>query len=148
MPKNRRSPHEGIKLLNQHVIRTVGSQTIFTIPVEEIKAIGEFTTAEGPFLDDWFITLITKNRCYDISMNINGIDDLLINLEMVFRIKLSCQLTNSTSWKTRIMYPEKLEEKELYINVREKSKSFLKRIFGHTDVIKKLSPEILPFLGN
>ena len=51
-----------IKLIGSSILRTVNGQTVFEIPISEIKAIGEFTTSNGPFLDDWFFTLITKNE--------------------------------------------------------------------------------------
>lgn len=135
-----------IELIGSSVVRTVNGQTVFEIPISEIKAIGEFTTSNGPFLDDWFFTLITKNEWHEIPMDVIGVDEFFLNLGEVLGVKLEYQLTNSTIWKTRIMYPESLKERELYNMVKKRSKNFFKRFLGLKETVREISPEIINIL--
>ncbi|WP_316772338.1 hypothetical protein [Pedobacter frigiditerrae] len=135
-----------IELIGSSVVRTVNGQTVFEIPISEIKAIGEFTTSNGPFLDDWFLTLITKNEWHEIPMDVIGVDEFFLNLGEVLGVKLEYQLTNSTIWKTRIMYPESLKERELYNMVKKRSKNFFKRFLGLKETVREISPEIINIL--
>ncbi|KKL24656.1 hypothetical protein LCGC14_2413130 [marine sediment metagenome] len=80
----------------------------------DIKAIGEFTTADGPYEDDWFMTFITKTDWIEIPMYTDGMTELLADLGNVLNSDLSAGLTNSAEWNTRIVYPTKFKESELY----------------------------------
>ena len=98
------------------------------IDVKEIKAIGEFTTADGPYTDDWFLTFITKNKWIEIPMYTDGMTDFLTDLGKIIGADLNVKLTNCADWKTRIMFPAELKEKELYGIENIEPKTFWERI--------------------
>ncbi len=115
------------------VVRSGGPNLFYEIPAEEIKVIGEFTTADGPWFDDWFLTIITKNDWYEIPMDAAGLDELLTDLSKRLGVNLNWQFVGSTKWKTRIMYPESVKDKELYKLVDVEPKSlwyWIKKMFG------------------
>ncbi len=146
MSNNRQQEYGMIQLVDNNIVRKVNGQTVFEIPVEQISAIGEFTTSAGPYFDDWYVTFITQNDWYEIPMDVSGIDELFLGLGNKLGVDLSYQLTNSTTWKTRIMYPEKLKERELYKIVNKSPKNFIKRLLGLKERVREISPEITNIL--
>jgi hypothetical protein len=117
-----------IELQNDKIVRTLNGQLMYEILVTDIKVIGEFTTASGPIFDDWFLTLITANSCYEIPMDVIGIDKLLSDLGQKLGTNLSYKFANSAYWKTRIMYPINSIEKNLYERVSQEPKTSWDRI--------------------
>lgn len=60
-------------------------------------------------------------------MVVIGIEELFTELGLKFRCKLNYQLANSSEWKTRIIWPEKLKDKELYEIIGVETKTFWKK---------------------
>jgi hypothetical protein len=115
------------------------------INVFDIKAIGEFTTADGPFIDDWFLTFITQTDWIEIPMYTDGMTEFLTDLGNLLNSNLSAKLTNSTDWKTRVMYPIDFKEKELYEIENIEPKTFwerVKKLIGIQDTVRVLSTEL------
>lgn len=115
------------------------------INVFDIKAIGEFTTADGPFIDDWFLTFITQKDWIEIPMYTDGMTEFLTDLGNLLNSNLSAKLTNTTDWKTRVMYPIYFKEKELYELENIEPKTFWERVkkrIGIQDTVRVLSTEL------
>ncbi|MBL4585627.1 MAG: hypothetical protein JKX84_01010 [Flavobacteriales bacterium] len=146
-----REQENGSIVLKEHkVIRTFKGEVLDEIPVSEIKVIGEFTTANGPYIDDWFITIATKDYWYELSMYMIGWEKLLEELSEIFEMQLQYKFTNSTEWKTRIMYPNELAEKELYDWVDLEPKTTwekFRKLVGFQKSIRQFTSEVTKILN-
>ncbi len=134
-----------IKLIDKQTVEIVGGINPLKINVFDIKAIGEFTTADGPFIDDWFLTFITQTDWIEIPMYTDGMTEFLTDLGNLLNSNLSAKLTNTTDWKTRVMYPIYFKEKELYELENIEPKTFWERVkkrIGIQDTVRVLSTEL------
>ena len=113
--------------------------------MDKIKVIGEFTTADGPYADDWFLTFITQKDWIEIPMYTDGMTNFLTDLGKILKADLNAKLTNSADWKTRIMYPNEFKEKELYEIENVEPKTFwekIKKRIGMQDSVRVFSTEL------
>jgi hypothetical protein len=87
----------------------------WSIPVEEIRLIAEFTNSDGPHIDDYFFVFLTapENGWYEASFYAKGRDETLAALGSKHGAKLECGLCNSTQYKTRILWPAHLKDHPL-----------------------------------
>jgi hypothetical protein len=134
-----------IKLNGEKVIEVVGGLNPLKIDVDKIKVIGEFTTADGPYADDWFLTFITQKDWIEIPMYTNGMTNFLTDLGKILKADLNAKLTNSADWKTRIMFPNEFKEKELYEIENVEPKTFwekIKKRIGMQDSVRVFSTEL------
>ena len=120
------------------------NEIIVQIDVNDIVVIGEYTNADGPYIDDWFLTFITKDGHWQsIPMYAKNIDKLTQYLSNKFHQDLNetC-LANLTEWKSIIRYPAYLIGKTLFTlipsSTYKEPKTFLEKIlssvgFGNFD---------------
>lgn len=144
MTTDREKEYGRIEVRDDKVVRTLGGQIRYEIPLTDIKIIGEFTTADGPILDDWFLTIITDDWWYEIPIDAIGMQQLLTDLGQKLGTTLIIQLANSANWKTRIMYPESAKDQELYDLLKVEPKTFwdkVKKSIGLQDTVRQYSSE-------
>lgn len=93
-----------------------------SIELDLVVVIGEYTTAHGPFIDDWFLAFVYKNGDWkEISVYAEGYDELMQYLSTLLGIDLTkAFLANSTNWKSYVRYPVNLERKELFVLIPPK----------------------------
>lgn len=85
------------------------------LPIERLVAVGELTTANGPWLDDYFLVFLELGGAYyEASFYAVGRDDVLERLGAALRTNLQPGLSNSTEWQTRIIWPESLREQPVF----------------------------------
>ena len=133
-----------IELIDETIIRSKNGNSLWSIPLEEIIVIGEFTTENGPYLDDWFLTLITAKTWCEIPIGTEGIDIFLNELGEKLKSELALQLINSTDWKTRIIWPLASQNKKLYDHKILEPKTVFEKIknfFGNRNSIRQFSEE-------
>ena len=131
-----------IDLVDNNIIRTRDGQTLFEISISEIKVIGEYTNDEGPYHDDWFLTILTNEDWYEIPMYLEDFNKFLNVLGEKLETKFILHFANSTNWKSRIIYPEKFADQEIYKIEEILPQTFLgklSRIFGRKRTERKLS---------
>jgi hypothetical protein len=134
-----------IRLIDKQTVEIVSGINPLKINVSEINAIGEFTTADGPFVDDWFLTFITQTDYIEIPMYTNGMTEFLTDLGKVLNSDLSAKLTNSSEWNTRIVYPTEFRESEFYEIEFIEPKTFyekFKKWIGMQDNVRVYSTEL------
>lgn len=92
------------------------NNNILEIDIKDIFIIGEYTNSDGPYLDDWFLTLVTADgQWQSISMYADNIDELTQYMTEKFREDINESfLANSTKWKSVIRYPTYLKGKALF----------------------------------
>ena len=146
MTLTKKEEYGQIEITSKNIIKVIGGLNPLELHSSDLLVIGEFTTANGPFIDDWFLTLITKNEWIEIPMYTDGMTKFLTDLGKILNADLNAQLANSADWKTRIMYPTELKEKELYVVEDEIPNSFLgkvKRQITGGKSIRKLTSDII-----
>ena len=90
-------------------------KNILQINADDIVVIGEYTNSDGPLVDDWFLTFVTRNgQWQSISRYADNIDKVLQFLSSKFQSELETTLTNSAQWKSVIMFPLSLKGKPLF----------------------------------
>ena len=53
---------------NEFVYWEVQNNIVLQEPINKLQFIGEYTTPDGPFLDDWYLVLYYKNYYKDINV--------------------------------------------------------------------------------
>ena len=70
----------------------------FSIPLSEAAVIGEFTTDNGPFIDDWFLVFVplSGDDWFEASMSAEGIQSVRDQLATVLGVSFDGCLVYST----------------------------------------------------
>ena len=79
------------------------------LPVSEIKIVGEHTDDQGPMVDDYFLVFLTDSNVYEAPFYAEGVTAFLHELGNRLGAPLSCELGNSTNYRSRIMWPSEME---------------------------------------
>ena len=122
-----------IGLENDTIVCSTPENTHWRLPIAEVHVIGEFTNEAGPHLDDYFFLFVTSDASswHYASFYAEGRDKFLIELGQKLGVKLECKLCNSTSFKSRVMWPANLQETPLFEYVPEvPSKNILSSILN------------------
>ena len=84
--------------------------------VKSIAVIGEDTTRNGPYVDDYFFVFVTtpERRQFRGSFYAEGREDLLTALSRRFTVQLKCGLCHSSDLTSRCLRPPALEGKPLF----------------------------------
>jgi len=90
----------------------------WTLPIDSIVLIAEYTTNEGPHLDDYFLVFVTVEHCAlyfaTCSFYAEGRDDVLSTLREHLASPFQLELTGSTDWESRVVWPDKVAGKEYF----------------------------------
>lgn len=87
------------------------------IPVTDIIAFGEYTTDNGPFIDDWFMVFVTKNLDWVEASNFCAdCEEVRSKLaELWGQNSLHGKLWGSTDFASRVIWPAALAEQPLFV---------------------------------
>lgn len=112
-----------------YVVLEFNEKKLVNIPIDRIKLIAEYTTANGPFLDDWFLVIYNdKSEYFEISMYTENIQEMITELGELMNLKLIPNLSSSTEWKSTILFPSEFLGKDLWTIVRPKPKSTIDKL--------------------
>jgi hypothetical protein len=119
----------------------------FSLPLSEIAVIGEFTTDNGPVIDDWFLVFVrrTGGEWFEASEYAVGTQDVLQRLSTVLGDSLRAGLSNSMDFSSRILWPTALADRPLFTFSPVTASTFLRRIKPSMlpQVSHSLSPDAL-----
>ncbi len=101
-----REPTSGTLRFDQNYICYQFPNGSWRIPVSDIKIIGEHTDDQGPLIDDYFLT---DSTLYEASVYAEGVDEFLRQLRNRLGANLSLDLGNSTTYKSRVIWPVDME---------------------------------------
>lgn len=151
MSKESKSDSGKTFIYNEAVVWELDGKTIATIPIYKIKLIAEYTTANGPFMDDWFMVFYNERAEYfEVSMYAENIQEMMDELGRSMGIKLFGTLFASADWKSNILYPTEFNGQELWTIVKTKPKSTfdkLKSLIGINKTELKLTPVAKKIIG-
>jgi len=88
----------------------------WSLQISDIVLVAEYTTNDGPWLDDWFLEFVTMSSdrlyFYHCTMYVDGIyevQDVLIR-----RLNAIPQLAGCTEWDSRVLWPPHLVGKPYF----------------------------------
>ena len=116
-----------------------------TLPISDIALIGEATTQDGPFADDWFLVLVHRDgRWVELSLY-DEAKPLHQQLSAALGCPLSLGLANSSDFASRIIWPLALAERPVFTYERAAGGSFFRRLrmCFIPEMVHHLSPEAL-----
>jgi len=98
--------------------RDAENGSLWRIGINNIVLIAEYTTDEGPWLDDHFLVFVSAA---DNSLNIaaasfysDGRDDTLKVLALHLGSAIELSLLGSTTWASRVVWPPELAGKDYF----------------------------------
>jgi hypothetical protein len=127
---NDKAQESGSIRLNGDVItyasRLFGS---FSLPVEDIAVIGEFTTDNGPVIDDWFLVFVCRGGdWFEASIYSDGSEGVRKGLSMALGANLDLSLAGSTDFASRVVWPTEIAGRPLFEFEIVSGTGFLRRL--------------------
>jgi hypothetical protein len=120
------------------------------LAASEIAVVGEYTTAEGPFVDDYFFAFVRADgMVFEASFYAAGGNATLDALGTALGGRLTAGLRNSATWCSRVIWPPTLEGAPLF-ELREREVRSLwhrvRRAFGLGAVDAVLTDQVAQYL--
>ena len=103
---------ERLAVQNQFLECFLNAQLTWRTPLVSILLIAEYTTNEGPYVDDYFVEFWSLEdgsllkTC--TSFYAAGRDDAFAAIAAMLKTNLSFGLTGSTEWASRVIWPLEL----------------------------------------
>ena len=85
-----------------------GGRERWRIDVRDIRLVGEFTTALGPFTEDWFVVFMTRKSDKYFEAPVGAIIDRIPEIGNQLETELVLELFASTDNASRVVWPENL----------------------------------------
>lgn len=131
----------------KHISYTSEHYGSFSILLSDVAVIGEFTTANGPYIDDWFLVFVPRSgdNWFEASMYAEGCEELKEQLSAVLGCSLHSRLVTKTDFASRIIWPLLLTDHPLFNISPVIGSSFLHqlKLFLSPEVSCSLSPDTL-----
>ncbi|MGH9703664.1 MAG: hypothetical protein ACRD4K_09835 [Candidatus Acidiferrales bacterium] len=93
-------------------------QLLWECPLRPIVLMAEYTTSEGPFVDDYFLVFVSKeNEKYyfaTASFYSDGREALIDYLSKKWGVRVELGLANSTGWKSRVVWPPEIAGRDYF----------------------------------
>jgi hypothetical protein len=88
----------------------------WTLPVNRVKLLGEYTDPNGPYVDDYFFVFVFEPDCdwYEASFYSEGREAFLSQLGLRLGSELRCGLCHSTDDNSRLIWPPQIEGQPLF----------------------------------
>jgi hypothetical protein len=105
------------------------------LKISSIRLVGEYTTANGPYIDDYFFVFLTalEGGWHEASFYAQGRDEVLRSLSVALGAPIETGLCNSAHYKTRIIWPSKWKDQERMEVLPRKTNGLLARLFDSGD---------------
>lgn len=114
------------------------------MPSNEVAVFGEMTNENGPFADDYFFVFVTKSKeWYEASFYAEGVDKFLVEFEKRMGLISQSSLANSTTFRSNVLWPERLTGKDLFEFYTEPVAGFLGRFLIKGSMFRRLSAQVL-----
>ncbi|MFG0242780.1 MAG: hypothetical protein ACF8R9_08355 [Phycisphaerales bacterium JB054] len=133
----------GFEILDGEVRYSDGARCQWSISLNSVRIIGECTNENGPYADDWFLCLVTdcggwvEGSVY-VPNFVAFMGELCVSMGSDFFVSLA----RSTTFASRVMWPESIADTELFEFLPRKRR--LLRPFGSVE--QRLSQSASAFL--
>lgn len=105
---------------------------LWTLRIDSIVLIAEYTTNEGPHVDDYFLVFVTaeENKLFfsTCSFYVGGRDEALSVLRERLGFPVQLGLQGSTEWRSRVAWPAKIAGSEYFTFEDIPPKTLLERV--------------------
>ena len=119
----------------------------FSVPLSEVAVIGEFTTDNGPVIDDWFWVFVPRSgvEWFEASMYAEGIESFREHISTALGSTIIGGLAASTDFASRIIWPSALADRPLFTFSPVTGSTFLRRfkLSMLPEMFHSLSPDAL-----
>lgn len=124
------------------------ARTAWTLPVSQVRLIGEMTSEHGPFADDYFLCFAASaERWWEASFYAEGRDVFLDALGGRLGSELKLQLNNSSSHASNILWPAAASGRPMLTATPLPPTSPLAKLLRVGSTVYRFSPEALEVLG-
>ena len=111
------------------------------INVGDVVLIGEYTTQDGPMIEDHFLVMLTKDgNEYEVPMSVKGLDEVFEEIKRRMNVDVKPKLTLQTDFASHIIAPASLAGLSLYVFENMKQ-TFWQRLFRAGRVTRSLSSD-------
>lgn len=116
----------------------------FSVPLSEVAVVGEFTTDDGPFIDDWFMVFVHRSgsEWFEASMYAEGIEAVRDLMSAALGSSIIGGLAASTDFASRILWPSELADRPQFSFSPVTASSFIRRI--KLSLLPKVSHNLSP----
>ena|ERR1700722_2043331 len=140
-----------LRFENSDIVYSSEEKELWRLPLAKLRAIGEYTTSEGPYLDDYFIVFVSDKADFcTASFYADGRIPFLLTLSEKIGDKINLGLSNSANWKTRGVWPKAIEGQEFLHRIPEPKAKNLKgklRQFLHPRASLKLTQPVIEIIN-
>jgi hypothetical protein len=145
------SSHLRVRELNLECVDATGMLR-WSLPTASIVLVAEYTTNEGPFVDDYFLVFVTveEGKLYFSTCSVSaGVEEALSVLQERLGSPIQLGLQVSTEWRSRIAWPPKMAGREYFtftdVPAKTLTEKLKKSLLGPTQeyVISKATREYL-----
>ncbi len=146
IPEAKPNPKSGVLMIDGPTLSYESPDYgAWQIPITEIVAFGEYSTDNGPYIDDWFMVFVTRDfNWLEASNYCDGRDAVREALAQHWNVEsLHGGLTFSTEFNSRCIWPAGIAGKPLFDYV-ERPQSIWQKIksFGIGLIDKDLTAEV------
>jgi hypothetical protein len=146
LPPSKPDPKSGmLSIEDSKLIYVSPDYGSWQIPINEIIAFGEYSTDNGPYIDDWFMVFVTRDfNWMEASNYCAGSDDVRTSLAQRWSAEsLYGKLWGHTEFASRVIWPISLADHELFeFSERKQSKWEKIKDFGFKTIDKDLTSEV------
>ena len=119
------------------------------VSAKDILVFGEYTTDNGPMIDDWFMVFVTgEDQWVEASNYCAGMDQIREALAVRWNVEnLWGSLAFSTNFDSRVLWPSSLAETELFefTALPQSTWETIERL-GVVTLEKSLKPQVLRYM--
>jgi hypothetical protein len=106
-------------MMGEHLVNdspsVQGGDSNWEMMIDQIALIGEYTTPNGPAMDDHFLVLVdSSGRREELPVGTASLESVLKYLPERLNADLSTKLANQTNYASVILWPEELEGRGLF----------------------------------
>jgi len=105
---------------------------LWTVTIDSIILIAEYTTNEGPHVDDYFLVFVTaeENKLFfsTCSFYVDGQDEALSDLQKLLGSSIQLSLQGSTEWRSQVVWPARIAGSEYFTFAEIPPKTLLERV--------------------
>ncbi len=133
-----------IELVGDTIRYESATYASWVINVQDVRIVGEATNENGPFSDDYFLCFATaREKWHEASIHACGCDTFLSALSARLGSALRLGLAASTSFGSRVLWPNELAGKPMFAYEAGPAQSMVGRLVGATSCRQTYSDVVM-----
>ena len=105
---------------------------LWSLPVHSIVLLAEYTTNEGPYVDDYFLVFVTAEdgKLYFSSSTFYaaGRDEALSRLQEQLGTRIRLELQGTAEWRSRVVWPSDMAGRQYFTFTPVPADTLLERL--------------------